>query len=116
MTIEERAIGSVVVLDLAGRLVLGDGGGLLKDRVNALLKHGSKQVVLNLAEVTYVDSSGLGALVGTFLTAKNAGGALKLLSPSKRLHDLLAMARLLKVLDICDSEEQAVQSFTASTM
>jgi anti-sigma B factor antagonist len=114
MTVQERAIGSVVVLDLGGRLVLGDGDGLLKERVNALLKQGTKHVVLNLADVSYVDSSGLGALVGTFLTTRNEGGAMKLLSPSKRLHDLLAMAKLLKVLDICDSEAQALDSFGGS--
>ena len=112
MTIRERAVDSVVVLDLAGRLVLGDGDQLLKDTVHKLMTGGRKHVVLNLAEVSYVDSSGLGALVAVFLSARKQGGALKLLNPSKRLHDLLAIAKLLTVLDISDSEAQAVASFS----
>jgi anti-sigma B factor antagonist len=112
MTIRERAVESVVVLDLAGRLVLGDGDQLLKDTVQNLMASGRKFVVLNLADVSYVDSSGLGSLVAVFLSARKQGGALKLLNPSKRLHDLLAIAKLLTVLDISESEAQAVASFT----
>lgn len=113
MTIRERTVDSVVVLDLTGRLVLGDGDQLLKETVQNLIVSGRKHVVLNLAEVSYVDSSGLGALVAVFLGARKQGGALKLLSPSKRLHDLLAIAKLLTVLDISDSEAQAVAGFSA---
>lgn len=113
MTIRERTVDSVVVLDLAGRLVLGDGDQLLKDTVQNLIASGRKHVVLNLADVSYVDSSGLGALVAVFLSARKQSGALKLLNPSKRLHDLLAIAKLLTVLDISDSEAQAVASFSA---
>ena len=112
MTIRERAVEAVVVLDLSGRLVLGDGDQLLKDTVQNLMTTGRRHVVLNLAEVSYVDSSGLGALVAVFLGARKQGGALKLLNPSKRLHDLLAIAKLLTVLDISESEAQAVASFT----
>ena len=112
MTIRERTVDSVVVLDLAGRLVLGDGDQLLKETVLNLIASGRKHVVLNLAEVSYVDSSGLGSLVAVFLGARKQGGALKLLNPSKRLHDLLAIAKLLTVLDISDSEAQAVASFS----
>jgi anti-anti-sigma factor len=113
MTIQERAVGSTVFLDMSGRLVLGDGDALLKDTMSGLLKQGRRQVVFNLADVSYADSSGLGAIVGTFLSARNEGGAVKLLNPSKRLQDLLSMAKLLQVLEVCDSEAQALSSFGA---
>lgn len=114
MTIQERAIDSAVILDLGGRLALGDGDGLLKERVQQLLGSGSRFIVLNLADVSYVDSAGLGALVAVFLDAKKSGGSLKLLNPSKRLHDLLTMARLLTVLEISGSEAEALASFNIS--
>jgi len=111
MTLEERVVGSAVVVDISGRLVLDDGDSALKEKVNALLKLGNLRVVLNVAEVSYVDSAGLGALVSSFLAAKNQGCALRLLSPSKRLQDLLAMSRLLTIVRVCESEEQALASF-----
>src|SRR6476646_8820377 len=113
MTIEERAIGSVVVLDMSGRLVLGDGDQLLKQRVSSHLEQGNRQVVLNVGNLSYVDSSGLGVIVGSCLAARNQGGALRLVNPSSRLHQLLAMAKLLTVVDVCQSEEEAVGSFAS---
>jgi len=113
MTIQERSVGSVVFLDISGRLVLGEGDALLKDTVQGLFEKGSTQVVLNLVDVPYVDSAGLGALVGAFLAARSEGGAVKLLNPSKRLRDLLSMAKLLKVVDVYDSEAQVLSSFGA---
>jgi anti-anti-sigma factor len=112
MTIEERTIGSVVVLDLSGRLVLDDGDAALKAKVTALLDQGHHQVVLNVADVSYVDSAGLGALVSCFLAAKKRGSGLRLLHPSKRLHELLVMSRLLPVVRICETEADALTSFT----
>lgn len=114
MTIQERAMGSIVVLDLNGRLVLGDDDALLKDTVSGLLKQGRTHVLLNMSDVSYVDSSGIGVLVGTSLTAKSAGGAVKLLNPSKRVRDALSIARLLTVLEICESEAAALESFAKS--
>jgi anti-anti-sigma factor len=112
MTIEQqRAVGSMVVLDVSGKVVLGDGDGLLKETVSGLMKKGLKKVVLNMSAVSYVDSAGLGALVGSSLAAKKQGGVLKLLNPSKRLYDLLTMSRLLQVIEVCDSESQALASF-----
>jgi anti-sigma B factor antagonist len=111
MTIEERTVGSMVVLHVSGRITLGDGEGLLKEAVTNLLKQGRANLLLNMAEVSYVDSSGLGALVGSSLAAKRQGGAVKLLNPSKRLHDLLSMSRLLQVIEVCDSEARALESF-----
>jgi anti-sigma B factor antagonist len=111
MTIDERMVGSMVVLDVSGRITLGDGEGLLKEAVTNLLKRGRANLLLNMAEVSYVDSSGLGTLVGSSLAAKRQGGAVKLLNPSKRLYDLLSMSRLLQVIEVCDSEAQALESF-----
>ena len=91
MTIEERAIGSVVVLDVSGRLVLGDGDQLLKERVASHFDKGNRQVVLNVSNLSYVDSSGLGVIVASFLATRTVGGALRLVNPSSRLHQLLAM-------------------------
>jgi anti-sigma B factor antagonist len=113
MTIEQRAVGSTMVLDVSGKVVLGDGDGLLKETVSGLMKQGLTKVVLNMSAVSYVDSAGLGALVGSSLAAKKQGGVLKLLNPSKRVHDLLAMSRLLQVIEVYDSESQALESFDA---
>jgi anti-sigma B factor antagonist len=115
MTIQERAIGSVVVLDMSGRLVLGDGDQLLKERVSSHLEQGNRQVVLNVSKLSYVDSSGLGVIVGSILAARSQGGSLRLVNPSSRLHQLLAMAKLLTVVDVCASDEEAVGSFGART-
>ena len=111
---EERTIGDVVVLDIKGRVQLGDGDEMLKDKVNSLLNQGRKKIVLNLAEVPYIDSAGLGEVVRTFTTVSRQGGNLKLLNLTKRITDLLAITKLLTVFDTYDSEQDAVQSFSAS--
>ena len=115
MTIEERAIGSVVVLDVSGRLVLGGGDQLLKDRVASHFQKGNRRVLLNVSKLSYVDSSGLGVIVASFLAARRLGGALRLVNPSSRLHQLLAVAKLLTVVDVCTSDEEAVESFAVPT-
>jgi len=115
MTIQERVVGSATVLDLSGKLILGDGDTLLKDKIHSLVFQGRKQVVLNMGAVSYVDSSGLGALVASSVTAKNNGAQVKLVSLTKRLHDLLAIAKLLTVFDSYDSEAEAISSFSAQT-
>jgi anti-sigma B factor antagonist len=115
MTIQERAVGSVTVLDLGGKLVLGDGDMLLKDKIHSLVFQGRKQIILNLGDVSYVDSSGLGSLVASSVTAKNNGGQIKLVSLTKRLQDLLSIAKLLTVFECFDSEEEAIGSFAAHT-
>ena len=114
MHIDERTIGDVVVLDLAGRVMLGEGDELLRDKVNSLMNQGRKKIVLNLAEVPYIDSAGLGEVVRTFTTVSRQGGQLKLLNLTKRITDLLAITKLLTVFDTYDSEQEAVQSFSAS--
>jgi anti-sigma B factor antagonist len=115
MTIEERAIGAVVVLDVSGRLVLGDGDQVLKDRVASHFDKGNRHVLLNVSELSYVDSSGLGVIVASFLAARSLGGALRLVNPSSRLHQLLAVAKLLTVVNVCKSDEEAAESFGVPT-
>jgi len=114
MQIDERTIGDVVVLDIKGRVQLGEGDEMLKDKVNSLLNQGRKKIILNLAEVPYIDSAGLGEVVRTFTTVSRQGGQLKLLNLTKRITDLLAITKLLTVFDTYDSEQDAVQSFSAS--
>ena len=115
MTIEERAIGSVMVLDVSGRLVLGDGDQLLKERVASHFDKGNRQIVLNVSNLSYVDSSGLGVIVASFLAARTVGGALRLVNPSSRLQQLLAMAKLLTVVEVCKSDEEAIESLGVPT-
>jgi anti-sigma B factor antagonist len=114
MNIEERVVGDVVVLDLTGKITLGDGDELLTDKVNSLLNQGRKQIVLNLAQVPYVDSAGLGAVVRTYTTVSRQGGSLKLVNLTKRITDLLAITKLLTVFETFESETDAVRSFSAS--
>lgn len=114
MQIEERAVGDVVVLDLKGRITLGDGDQLLKDKVNSLVNQGNKRLVLNLGGVPYVDSAGLGEIVGSYTTVSRQGGSLKLLNLTKKITDLLAITKLLTVFETFDSEDEAVRSFSAS--
>lgn len=112
MTITERQVGSVIVLDLAGKLT-SDSAARLKDKVASLLFQDQKQIVMNLAELTYMDSAGLGEMVASHSTASRQGGRLKLTNVGKRIEDLLVLTRLLTVFDVHDSEEEAVQSFDA---
>src|SRR4051794_16365316 len=114
MQIEERTVGDVMVLDVKGRITLGEGDEILKDKVNSLLNQGQKKIVLNLAEVPYIDSAGLGEIVRTYTTVSRQGGSLKLLSLTKRITDLLAITKLLTVFETYDTEADAVRSFTTS--
>ena len=114
MQIEERSVGDVVVLDLTGRITLGEGDQLLKDKVNSLVNQGRKRMVLNLAGVPYVDSAGLGEIVGSYTTVSRQGGSLKLLNLTKKITDLLAITKLLTVFETFESEDEAVRSFSAS--
>jgi len=114
MQIDERTVGDVLILDIKGRITLGEGDELLKDKVNSLLNQGQKKIVLNLAEVPYIDSAGLGEIVRTYTTVSRQGGSLKLLSLTKRITDLLAITKLLTVFETYESENDAVQSFSAS--
>jgi anti-sigma B factor antagonist len=114
MQIEERSAGSVVVLDVKGKITLGDGDELLKDKINSLVNQGHKQILLNLAGVPYIDSAGLGEIVRTYTTVSRQGGSLKLLHLTKRITDLLSITKLLTVFETFDSESDAVKSFSAA--
>ena len=114
MQIEERSVGDVIVLDLKGKITLGEGDELLKDKVNSLVNQGHKKIVLNLADVPYIDSAGLGEVVRTYTTVSRQGGSLKLLNLTKRITDLLSITKLLTVFETFDSENEAVRSFSAS--
>jgi anti-sigma B factor antagonist len=114
MQIEERNVGDVVVLDLKGKITLGEGDELLKDKVNSLVNQGHKKIILNLADVPYIDSAGLGEVVRTYTTVSRQGGNLKLLNLTKRITDLLSITKLLTVFETFDSESEAVRSFSAS--
>jgi anti-sigma B factor antagonist len=114
MQIQERMVGDVVLLDLKGKITLGEGDELLKDKVNSLVNQGHKKIVLNLADVPYIDSAGLGEVVRTYTTVSRQGGSLKLLNLTKRITDLLSITKLLTVFETFDSENEAVRSFSAS--
>jgi anti-sigma B factor antagonist len=114
MQIDERAVGDVMVLDVKGKVTLGEGDEMLKDKVNSLVNQGHKKIVLNLAEVPYIDSAGLGEIVRTYTTVSRQGGNLKLLNLTKRITDLLSITKLLTVFETYDSEPDAIRSFSAS--
>src|SRR5215467_5901297 len=114
MQISERSTGDVTILDLKGKITLGEGDELLKEKVNSLVNQGHKKIVLNLAEVPYIDSAGLGEIVRTYTTVSRQGGSLKLLNLTKRITDLLAITKLLTVFETFESEGDAVKSFSPS--
>ena len=111
MQMTERQSGSVTVLDLSGKITLGEDSTLLKDKLQSLLHQGKKNVLLNLAKVSYVDSAGLGALVSAYTTMTREGGTLKLANVTKKLQDLLSITKLLTVFDTFESEDEAVRSY-----
>jgi anti-sigma B factor antagonist len=101
----------VMILECSGRIVFGDEAAALREQVKDLVAAGKKQIVLNLGGVTYIDSGGLGTLVGLYTTARNAGGAIKLANLTQRVGDLLQVTKLLTVFDVYDSEEKAIKAF-----
>jgi len=111
LEIRERPAGEVVILDLMGKITIGDGSLQLRDAVDHLLATGRKKIILNLEGVTYVDSSGIGELVSRHTTTKNQGGQLKLLRLTKKIKDLLMITRLLTVFEIYEDEAAALGSF-----
>jgi len=114
MQIEERSAGDVMVLDLKGKMTLGEGDELLKDKINSLVHQGRRKIVLNLEQVPYIDSAGLGEIVRTYTTISREGGSMKLLNLTKRITDLLSITKLLTVFETYDNEADAVRSFSSS--
>ncbi|HTM24579.1 MAG TPA: STAS domain-containing protein [Vicinamibacterales bacterium] len=115
MEITERTVDAVTILDLTGKLTIGEGAQLLKDKSESLVFQGRNRVIVNLAAVPYIDSGGLGQLVACYTTLAKAGGRLKLLNMNKKNHDLLSITKLVAVFDTFDTEREAIESYTAAT-
>jgi anti-sigma B factor antagonist len=111
MKASTRQVDGITVVDLSGRITLGEGSVVLRDTVRDLLAKGDRKMLLNLDEVTYIDSSGIGELVSAFTTVRNQGGELKLLNLTKKVHDLLQITKLYTVFDVKDDEAVAISSF-----
>ena len=106
-----REVGGVTVVDISGRITLGEGSAMLREMMRDMVEKKHQRVVLNLSDVNYVDSSGIGELVSGFTTIKNAGGELKLLNLTKKVHDLLQITKLFTVFEVHSDERSAVNSF-----
>ena len=114
MQIEERIVDDVTILDLKGKMTLGEGDELLKDKIGSLVNQGRKKILLNLEAVPYIDSAGLGEIVRTYTSISRQGGRLKLLNVSKRIQDLLVITKLITIFDSYDGEDEAIKSFAAA--
>ena len=112
MKASTRQVDGVTIIDLSGRITLGEGSVILRDTIRNSIGQGVKKIVLNLGDVTYIDSSGIGELVSAYTSVRNQGGELKLLNLTKKVHDLLQITKLYTVFDIKDDEANAIQSFT----
>ena len=112
MQIDERVVDSVMVLDLKGKITLGEGDEALKDKINSLVMQDRKNILLNLADVPYIDSAGLGEIVRTYTTVSRQGGQLKLVNLTTRITDLLSITKLLTVFETFESEPDALKSFS----
>ncbi len=113
MKFKTRQVDGITVLDLSGKITLGEGSVTLRDAVRDVLAKGQNKILLNLADVNYIDSSGIGELVSAFTAVKNSGGELKLLQLTKKVKDLLQITKLYTVFDVKDDEAAAVSSFSA---
>jgi anti-sigma B factor antagonist len=111
MKVATRQVDGVTILDLSGRITLGEGSVTLRDAVHDAVAKGSKHILLNLENISYIDSSGIGELVSAFTSVKNSGGELKLLNLTKKVQDLLQITKLYTVFDIWDNEASAVTAF-----
>ena len=116
MTASTRLVGGVTIVDLSGRIVAGDESAALRDLVRNLISEGNKKILLNLRNVAYIDSSGLGELVSAFTSMRSGGGELKLLNLTKRVHNLLQITKLYTVFDITDDEATSIKSFSPSIL
>ena len=111
LNIAERQAGEVSILDLSGKITIGEGSVQLREAVRGLLEQGKKKILLNLGDVSYVDSSGIGELVSSYTTTSGQGGQLKLLNLTKKIQDLLMITKLLTVFETFDNEQEATESF-----
>ena len=111
MKATNRQVDGVAVVDMNGRITLGEGSVVLRDTIRDLIGKGNKKILLNLGDVTYIDSSGIGELVSAFTAVRREGGELKLLNLTKKVHDLLQITKLYTVFDIKDDEATAIKAF-----
>jgi anti-sigma B factor antagonist len=111
MKVSNRQVDGITVVDMSGRITLGEGSVVLRDTIRDLVAKGQKKILLNLGDVTYIDSSGIGELVSAFTSVRREGGDLKLLNLTKKVHDLLQITKLYTVFDIKDDEATAIKSF-----
>ena len=111
MKIEMRTVGDIRILDCSGKITLGEGTMTVRNTVRDILKNNGKKIILNLADVSYIDSSGIGELVSTYTTVTNNGGQLKLLNLTKKIQELLTITKLVTVFQVFNSESEAVASF-----
>jgi anti-sigma B factor antagonist len=111
MKASNRQVDGVAVVDMSGRITLGEGSVVLRDTIRDLVGKGQKKILLNLGDVTYIDSSGIGELVSAFTAVRREGGELKLLNLTKKVHDLLQITKLYTVFDIKDDEATAIKAF-----
>ena len=112
MKASTRPVGGVTIVDLSGRITLGEGSVILRDTIRDLVSKGKNKILLNLADVTYIDSSGIGELVSAFTAVRKEGGDLKLLNLTKKVHDLLQITKLYTVFDVKDDEAVAISAFS----
>jgi anti-sigma B factor antagonist len=103
----------IIIVDLSGQIKLGEGSSVLRETVKDLLGKGRKKILLNLADISYIDSSGVGELVSAFTSVRNQGGELKLLHLTKKVHDLLQITELYTVFDVRDNEAAAISAFSS---
>jgi anti-sigma B factor antagonist len=111
INIAERQAGDVTILDLSGKVTIGEGSVALRNAIRKVLGEGKNKIILNLGDVSYIDSSGIGELVSSFTAVKKEGGTLKLLNLTQKIQDLLAITKLLTVFDTFDDEASALSSF-----
>ena len=114
LTARTRRVGDVAIVDLSGKITLGENTGILRDELRSVLAQGSKNIILNMKDVSYVDSAGLGELVGAYTTATNQGGAVKLLHLQGKMRDLMQITKLFTIFPTFDDEQQAISSFGAT--
>lgn len=108
-----REVKGIVVIDLSGRLTMGEPCAAIREEVHDQIRHGFRRILLNLGDVTYIDSAGLGELTAAYTSVKNREGELKLVNLTKRMHELMQITKLYTVLDVYDDENEAISSFVA---
>jgi anti-sigma B factor antagonist len=112
MKASTRQVDGITIVDLSGRITLGEGSVVLRDTIRDVVSQGNKKILLNLGDVTYIDSSGIGELVSAYTSVRNQGGDLKLLNLTKKVHDLLQITKLYTVFDVKDDEATAIGAFS----